>query len=111
MRSAGPDRACFLPTLSGSATAVSRGTAEYGERDYGSWKKTHLSTNDWNYPVPTTDLVHFEFGTGASTFAKSNLIAFQRLYKNHNPIRKISDDGIYGPATASALNSAPCHEW
>ena len=78
--------------------------------DYGTWK-SHLTSNGWNYPLPTSDRVHFEFGSGASTFAKKNLIAFQRLYNKHNPTKKIGEDGIYGPATAAAFNSAPCTGW
>jgi hypothetical protein len=56
-------------------------------------------------------MVHFEFGSGASTYARKNLQAFQRLHNRHNPNKKISEDGIYGPATAAALNAAPCGGW
>ena len=78
--------------------------------NFGSWK-TILTGHGWNYPLPTSDKVHFEFGTGARTYAQKNLMAFQRLWNRHNPTAKISEDGIYGPATANALNKAPCNGW
>ena len=78
--------------------------------DYSSWKTT-LTSNGWNYPLPTSDKVHFEFGTGARTYAQKNLQAFQRLWNRYNPNAKISEDGIYGPATANAFNKAPCNGW
>ena len=61
--------------------------------------------------MPTSDRVHFEHGNGAREYAKKNLIAFQRLWNKHNPKNKISEDGIYGPATANALNKSPCNGW
>ncbi len=61
--------------------------------------------------MPTTDKVHFEHGTGARTYAEKNLEAFQRLWNKHNPNAKISEDGIYGPATANAFNKSPCNGW
>lgn len=76
--------------------------------DWSNWK-TNLINGGWNYPLPTTDKVHFEYGTGARTYAQQNLIAFQRLYNRYNPTSKIAEDGIYGPATAAAFNKAPCN--
>lgn len=78
--------------------------------DYASWQ-TPLTNSGWIYPLPTTDKVHFEFGTGASAYAKQNLIAFQRLWNRNNPNALISDDGVYGPATANAFNKSPCNGW
>ena len=78
--------------------------------DYGSWK-TALINGGWNYPLPTSDRVHFEYGTSAYTYAQKNLVAFQRLWNKNNPTAKISEDGIYGPATANAFNKAPCGGW
>ena len=78
--------------------------------DYGTWRST-LTSNGWIYPLPTSDVVHFEFGSGARTYAQKNLQAFQRLWNRHNPNNKIAEDGIYGPATASALSKAPCNGW
>ena len=61
--------------------------------------------------MPTNDKVHFEHGTGASNFARQNLVAFQRLWNRYNPTARISEDGLYGPATANAFNRAPCNGW
>lgn len=56
------------------------------------------------------DVVHFDY-LPAEDLAKQNLIAFQKLYNEHNPNRKIVEDGIYGPATAAAIASSPCNGW
>ena len=77
---------------------------------YGTWQ-SRLTSHGWVYPLPTSDKVHFEFGSGARSFAQSNHKAFQRLHNRHNPNNKISEDGIYGPATATALNNAPVNGW
>jgi N-acetylmuramoyl-L-alanine amidase len=61
--------------------------------------------------LPTSDRVHFEYGSGASVYAQKNLIAFQRLWNRHNPTAKIAEDGIYGPATGNALSKSPCNGW
>ena len=61
--------------------------------------------------MPTSDKVHFEYGTGAREYAQKNLIAFQRLWNRHNPTAKIAEDGIYGPATGNALSKSPCNGW
>lgn len=61
--------------------------------------------------MPTSDKVHFEHGTGAATYARKNLEAFQRVWNRHNPNAKIAEDGIYGPATANAFNKSPCGGW
>lgn len=36
--------------------------------DYSAWRSL-LTNNGWNYPLPDTDKVHFEFGTGAREYA------------------------------------------
>ena len=77
---------------------------------YGTWRST-LEEHGWIYPLPTSDKVHFEYGSGAREYAQKNLIAFQRLWNRHNPNSKIAEDGIYGPATANALNKSPCNGW
>jgi len=77
---------------------------------YDFWA-SKLTAYGWIYPMPVADKVHFEFGTGARTFAQSNLKAFQRLYNRMTPGANIAEDGIYGPATAAALNAAPVNGW
>ena len=78
--------------------------------DYPTWK-TLLINGGWIYPLPDSDRVHFEHGSGARTYAEKNLLAFQRLYNKHNPTAKIAEDGIYGPGTANAFNKSPCNGW
>jgi len=78
---------------------------------YPDFWAAKLQAHGWIYPMPVADPVHFEFGTGARSFAQSNLKAFQRLYNKHTAGANIAEDGVYGPATAAALNAAPVNGW
>ncbi|TNV76322.1 hypothetical protein FGO68_gene15920 [Halteria grandinella] len=78
--------------------------------NHGYWQPI-LTSNGWRYPLPSADPVHFEFGSGASEYARKNLLAFQRLWNRHNPGRRIAEDGIYGHDTAGALFDSPCNGW
>jgi hypothetical protein len=76
---------------------------------YDHWAPI-LANYGWTHTYPSSDPVHFDF-TGASDIASQNLLAFQRLWNRNNPGSKISEDGIYGLETESALNRAPCNGW
>jgi len=54
--------------------------------------------------------VHFDY-TAAKDLASQNLMAFQKLWNQNNPSKKIGEDGVYGPATAAAFYSSPCNGW
>ena len=69
---------------------------------------TTLGNYGWAHSYPTSDPVHFDY-SATSDNAQYNLMAFQKLYNINNPNNKISEDGIYGPATATALYNAPCN--
>ena len=60
--------------------------------------------------MPDSDPVHFDH-LADKDIRSENLKAFQRLWNNNNPSSKISEDGIYGPATQDALYHAPCNGW
>ena len=79
-------------------------------RYYDFWRGA-LTSNGWRYPLPGSDPVHFEYGSGAGEYARKNLLAFQRLWNRHNPGRRIDEDGIYGHDTANALFDSPCGGW
>ena len=77
---------------------------------YNDWISL-LTNNGWNYPMPDTDRVHFEYGNKAAFYAKQNLIAFQRLWNRYNPNDTIAEDGVFGNDTAKAFDNAPCNGW
>ena len=60
-----------------------------------------------------SDRPHFTYCGHAVDVRTENLKAFQRLYNNNRPLGALAltEDGIYGPATAAALASAPCNGW
>lgn len=76
---------------------------------YSYWLST-LNSYGWVHSYPDSDPVHFDY-TKVSDIASKNLLAFQRLYNRHNPNNKISEDGIYGSQTSTALYNAPCDGW
>jgi hypothetical protein len=60
--------------------------------------------------MPQADPVHFDY-TAAPDLRAQNLMAFQKLWNQHNPGSKIAEDGLYGPATANAFAKSPCNGW
>jgi len=75
---------------------------------YDTWRST-LQNYGWQW-YGSQDLVHFDY-LNAKDLAKQNLIAFQTLWNQNNPNKKIGTDGVYGPDTANALYNSPCSGW
>ena len=76
---------------------------------YSYWMST-LTSNGWTWSYGNSDPYHFDYFASPDISTQS-LKAFQNLWNIHNPNDKITADGIYGPATASALSRAPCNGW
>jgi LAS superfamily LD-carboxypeptidase LdcB len=76
--------------------------------NYNYWNN-YLPNNGWTHTYPSNDPVHFDY-QGSPDISRQNLQAFQRLWNRHNG-DKIDEDGIYGPATQSALSRSPCGGW
>lgn len=76
---------------------------------YNYWLST-LNNHGWSHTYPSNDPVHFDYG-GSPNIAKQNLMAFQKLWNQHNPSSQLTVDGVYGPATANALYHTPCNGW
>jgi hypothetical protein len=89
--------------------------ASVGRSDHGNgksidctnWEKyEHLFINaGWIQSYPSNDAVHWDF-PGVPDRRVNTVIAFQRLY-NRNSARKISEDGVVGQGTLSALAKSP----
>lgn len=54
------------------------------------------------------DPPHVDYkGAGAKDLRQATILAFQQLWNKNHPNEKISEDGIWGPGTESALNRSP----
>ena len=76
--------------------------------NYNYWRGV-LGRFGWTHTYPSNDPVHFDY-TGAANIASANLKAFQRLANRHTNAR-LAEDGVFGPATETALHNAPCNGW
>lgn len=76
--------------------------------NYNYWDG-YLSKYGWAHSYPSSDPVHFDY-SGSADISSMNLLAFQRLWNRHTG-NSISEDGVYGAQTESALNQAPCQGW
>ena len=103
----------YLSGICGVGLAAKPGTSNHEggraiDTSYYSYWLSTLSNYGWTHSYPTSDPVHFDY-LASDDLAQVNLIAFQKLYNINNPNNKIAEDGIYGPATDTALYNAPCN--
>ena len=88
---------CSIGLAAKPGTSNHEGGRAIDTSNYSYWLST-LGTYGWAHSYPTSDPVHFDY-SATSDNASANLMAFQKLYNINNPNNKISEDGIYGPAT------------
>lgn len=100
---------CSIGLAAVPGTSNHEGGRAIDTSNYSYWLNT-LTSKGWTHSYPSSDPVHFDY-TSVSDIAAKNLLAFQKLYNEHNPSNKISEDGIYGPNTEKALYNAPCDGW
>lgn len=98
---------CGIQIAAKPGTSNHEGGRAIDTSNYNYWKSA-LEAHGWRW-LGSGDVVHFDF-LPAANLAKENLIAFQKLWNQHNS-KKIAEDGIYGPATADALYHSPCGGW
>ncbi len=73
---------------------------------YSTWK-ARLTARGFSW-FGSGDPVHFDYrGTGAVDIRPLAVKSFQRLWNRNNPGDRISEDGVWGPATASRMDRAP----
>jgi hypothetical protein len=102
LSSLSPDVVLFLKSNHESGRAIDTSYYNY-------WAST-LAAHGWTHTYPSTDPVHFDY-SGSPDISRETLKAFQKLWNQHNPGNQLTEDGIYGPATESALYHAPCGGW
>eukprot|EP01130_Rhizamoeba_saxonica_P002069 TRINITY_DN11877_c0_g1_i1.p1 TRINITY_DN11877_c0_g1~~TRINITY_DN11877_c0_g1_i1.p1 ORF type:complete len:226 (-),score=26.54 TRINITY_DN11877_c0_g1_i1:51-692(-) len=99
---------CGIPLAAKPGTSNHEGGRAIDTSYYNYWRST-LESHGWKW-FGSRDVYHFDYH-GATNLAAKNLVAFQKLWNQHNSHGKIAEDGIYGPATASALSRSPCGGW
>lgn len=73
--------------------------------DATGWE-VYLMRYGWN-PLPG-DPPHFDYqGGGTIDLRSQSILAFQQLWNQNYPDRRISEDGSFGPQTEDALNRSP----
>ena len=97
---------CGVGLAAQPGTSNHEGGRAIDTSNYSYWLTT-LQNYGWAHNYPSSDPVHFDY-SAASDLASTNLLAFQKLWNLNNPSAKISEDGIYGPATANAFYNSPC---
>lgn len=102
---------CGIPAADLPGTSRHEGGLAIDTNFYDFWSST-LSSYSWVW-AGAADVFHFRYaGEGAVEGVEAqSLLAFQRLWNRNNPSDLISEDGAYGPITASKLSAAPCGGW
>ena len=73
--------------------------------DATGWE-VYLMRYGWN-PLPG-DPPHFDYqGDGTIDLRSQSILAFQQLWNQNHPDRRITEDGGFGPQTEDALNRSP----
>lgn len=96
----------------GIAKAAKPGTSNHESgiavdiNDNASWRSA-MSSKNYRW-LGSSDPVHFDYvGGGTINMKGLSVQAFQRLWNRNHPTDKISEDGVYGPATESRLSRSP----
>jgi len=101
---------CGISLAASPGSSNHEGGRAIDTSNYNYWSSI-LSKYGWKHTYPDTDPVHFDY-SAAQDLASVNLLAFQRLYNRYSGAsEKLTEDGIYGPATEKALYNSPCSGW
>ena len=76
--------------------------------DHNGWRP-FLQKHGWRW-FGNNDKPHFDYvGTGAKDIRQATMKAFQQLWNNNNPTKKLTVDGVWGSNTARCLNESPAY--
>lgn len=100
---------CYISLAAAPGSSNHEGGRAIDTSYYSYWLNP-LANYGWVHSYPSSDPVHFDY-SGSPDIAQQNLLAFQKLWNQHNPGNQLDEDGIYGPATADALYNTPCNGW
>jgi len=73
--------------------------------DANGWRP-YLERHGWQW-LGAWDPMHFDYTAGGTDLGSAQVLAFQQLWNEHNPGDPLIEDGLWGPATAAAVERAP----
>jgi hypothetical protein len=75
-------------------------------QDHTGWMNA-MTSHSWTW-LGSSDPVHFDYGgSGTVDILGQSVKAFQRLWNLNHPNDQITEDGVYGPQTASRIAASP----
>ena len=90
-----------------AAATPGRSNHETGRAiDLGNSAEARRVMQSMGFSTLRNDPVHFDH-LASPDFRSVNVEAFQRLWNRNNPEDRISEDGLYGPATAERIARSP----
>lgn len=101
-------RGCGYPIVAKPGRSNHQSGLALDINDHAGWKP-YLNKYGWRWFGPR-DKPHFDYvGTGAKDIRRATMKAFQQLWNNNNPNKKIGVDGAWGPNTERCLNESPAY--
>ncbi|HCV57249.1 glycoside hydrolase family 19/ distantly related to chitinases [Synechococcus sp. Minos11] len=73
--------------------------------DSSGWRP-YLERHGWQW-LGAWDPMHFDYTGGGVDLGGAQVLAFQELWNEHNPEAPLVEDGLWGPATAAAVERSP----
>ena len=73
--------------------------------DASGWRP-YLERHGWQW-LGAWDPMHFDYAAGGVDLGGAQVLAFQQLWNEHNPKAPLVEDGLWGPATAAAVERSP----
>ena len=70
-----------------------------------AWRPA-LERHRWRW-IGAFDPMHFDYSGGGVDLGALQVLAFQKLWNEHNPTQAIGEDGVWGPATAACVARSP----
>lgn len=101
----------YLQGICGISAAAPPGLSNHNDglaidiQDPESWKSV-MSQHNWKW-LGDWDRWHFDYTGGGVDLGKLQVKAFQELWNEFHPEKKITVDGIWGDTTASKVNISP----
>ena len=99
-------RGCGYPVVAPPGRSNHQSGLAIDINDHNGWKP-YLQKHGWRW-FGNRDKPHFDYvGSGAKDIRKATMQAFQKLWNNNNPTKKLTVDGVWGSQTAKCLNESP----
>lgn len=101
-------KSCGYPVVARPGRSNHQSGLAIDINDHAGWKP-YLEKHGWRW-FGASDRVHFDYvGSGAKDIRPTTMKAFQQLWNNNNPSKKITVDGVWGNNTAKCLNDSPAY--